>query len=194
MATGHLELQRSEFLNSWKDIANYMGRGVRTVQRYESQLGLPVRRPAGRSRSSVIARREDIDNWVAASATRRIGQLSQDNQGCPYCRKSRSVNHNFYATEVQNLVQRNVQLQSALRKSGVDFLKVDLDAAMTFARIALETCRVETRERNRHHARKGYNAVVALMLKLNPSPADAAILQQQLDLLKEELMKLGEQF
>ncbi len=30
-------------LNSWKEIACYLGRGVRTVQRYERDLGLPVR-------------------------------------------------------------------------------------------------------------------------------------------------------
>ena len=65
-----------EFLNSWKEIANYMGRGVRTVQRYEVQYGLPVRRPAGKSRSSVMATRAEIDAWVDASPIREDYQLS----------------------------------------------------------------------------------------------------------------------
>lgn len=51
-------------LNSWKEIAKYLGRGVRTVQRYERNLALPVRRPRGTSRSAVIALKEDLDTWL----------------------------------------------------------------------------------------------------------------------------------
>jgi hypothetical protein len=53
-----------QILNSWKEIAQYLNRGVRTVQRWESELGLPVRRPRGRRRSAVIAMRADIDDWL----------------------------------------------------------------------------------------------------------------------------------
>jgi hypothetical protein len=31
-------------LDSWKEIASYLGRGVRTVQRWECEEGLPVHR------------------------------------------------------------------------------------------------------------------------------------------------------
>lgn len=51
-------------LNSWKEIAAYMGRGVRTVQRWEQELGLPVRRPRGKERSAVIALKPDLDRWL----------------------------------------------------------------------------------------------------------------------------------
>jgi hypothetical protein len=51
-------------LNSWKEIATYMGRGVRTVQRWERELDLPVRRPRGKSRSAVIALADDLDGWL----------------------------------------------------------------------------------------------------------------------------------
>jgi len=54
----------SEILNSWKEVAQYLGRGVRTVQRWEHDLGLPVRRPRGKSRSAVIAFREELDSWL----------------------------------------------------------------------------------------------------------------------------------
>jgi predicted DNA-binding transcriptional regulator AlpA len=53
-----------QILNSWKEIARYLGRGVRTVQRWERDMGLPVRRPRGRDRSAVVALRSDIDAWV----------------------------------------------------------------------------------------------------------------------------------
>jgi phage terminase Nu1 subunit (DNA packaging protein) len=53
-----------EVLNSWKEVASYLGRGVRTVQRWEQELGLPVRRPRGKSRSAVIAFKSELDNWL----------------------------------------------------------------------------------------------------------------------------------
>jgi hypothetical protein len=53
-----------QILNSWKEIARYLNRGVRTVQRWEAELGLPVRRPRGRRRSAVIAMRSEIDEWL----------------------------------------------------------------------------------------------------------------------------------
>lgn len=52
-------------LTSWKGIAQYMGKGVRTVQRWEQDFGLPVRRPFGSDKKAVLARRCDLDAWVA---------------------------------------------------------------------------------------------------------------------------------
>lgn len=54
----------SDLLNSWKEIATYLNRGVRTVQRWEVELGLPIRRPRGTNRSAVIAMRSEIDQWL----------------------------------------------------------------------------------------------------------------------------------
>jgi hypothetical protein len=51
-------------LNSWKEIAAYVGRGVRTVQRWETQLGLPVHRPAGKDHSAVLAFSSELDEWL----------------------------------------------------------------------------------------------------------------------------------
>lgn len=55
---------KSEILNSWKEVAEYLGRGTRTVQRWEHDLGLPVRRPRGKRHSAVMALRQDLDIWV----------------------------------------------------------------------------------------------------------------------------------
>jgi hypothetical protein len=57
-----------KILNSWKDVANYLGRGVRTVQRYEEKFGLPVRRVAGRDRTSVMAFSDELDAWLNRAA------------------------------------------------------------------------------------------------------------------------------
>jgi hypothetical protein len=56
-------------LNSWKEIANYVGRGVRTVQRWEADLGMPVRRPRAKSRSAVLAMADEIDTWLRSTPT-----------------------------------------------------------------------------------------------------------------------------
>ena len=57
---------RLPILTSWKEIAQYAGKSVRTVQRWEVEFGLPVRRPngAGRRKSSVLIHRNDLDAWV----------------------------------------------------------------------------------------------------------------------------------
>jgi len=57
---------KSATLDSWKDIATYLGRGVRTVQRWESDLGLPVHRIGQGNRSPVFAFTADLDFWLHA--------------------------------------------------------------------------------------------------------------------------------
>src|ERR1700739_1358147 len=62
----------STVLSSWKDIARYLGKGVRTVQRWERHLGLPVRRPIGASqKSAVVLYRGDVDAWLATRFSAR---------------------------------------------------------------------------------------------------------------------------
>jgi hypothetical protein len=51
-------------LGSWKDIASYLGKGVRTVQRWERTLNLPVRRPPGAKRGVVMAFPAELDAWA----------------------------------------------------------------------------------------------------------------------------------
>ena len=50
-------------LDSWKEIAAYLGRGVRTVQRWEREEGLPVHRLAHDKRGTIYARREELAAW-----------------------------------------------------------------------------------------------------------------------------------
>jgi hypothetical protein len=59
-----------EILSGWKDIASHLGKGVRTVQRYERQLSLPVHRPNGGLHGAVIATKPELDAWVTASPVR----------------------------------------------------------------------------------------------------------------------------
>ncbi|HYX52219.1 MAG TPA: hypothetical protein VE783_02130 [Candidatus Limnocylindrales bacterium] len=64
----------ADVLNSWKEIACYLNRGVRTVQRWEAELGMPVRRPRNKSRSAVIAFRSDLDRWLRQNPAAEAGR------------------------------------------------------------------------------------------------------------------------
>ena len=50
-------------LESWKEIAAYLRRGVRTVQRWERTEGLPVYRHHHDKRGTVYAFRHEINAW-----------------------------------------------------------------------------------------------------------------------------------
>lgn len=50
-------------LDSWKEIASYLGRDVTTVQRWERQEGMPVHRHLHHKRGSVYALSSELDSW-----------------------------------------------------------------------------------------------------------------------------------
>lgn len=50
-------------LDGWKEIAAYIGRGVRTAQRWEKALGMPVRRQVTGSADTPYAVPDEIDAW-----------------------------------------------------------------------------------------------------------------------------------
>jgi TolB-like protein/Flp pilus assembly protein TadD len=50
-------------LDSWKEIAAYLKKEVRTVQRWEKSSGLPVRRLAHGKLGTVFAYKPDLDTW-----------------------------------------------------------------------------------------------------------------------------------
>ncbi len=52
-----------ERLDSWKEIAAYLNRDLRTVQRWERREGMPVHRHQHDKRGSVYALRSEIDAW-----------------------------------------------------------------------------------------------------------------------------------
>ena len=54
-------------LDSWKEIAAYLKRGVRTVRRWERDEGLPVHRHVHRVLGSVYAYKSEIDEWQNVS-------------------------------------------------------------------------------------------------------------------------------
>ena len=51
-------------LSTWKEIAAHLGKGVRTVQRWERELGLPIHRPLPGKKHIVIAYPDELDRWI----------------------------------------------------------------------------------------------------------------------------------
>jgi len=56
-------------LDSWKEIAAFLRRSVRTVRRWEKHEGLPVHRQMHRSLASVYAFRSEIESWQQSRRT-----------------------------------------------------------------------------------------------------------------------------
>jgi predicted DNA-binding transcriptional regulator AlpA len=82
MKDGDFGIQ-NRVLTSWKEIAAYLGKGVRTVQRWEKDFGLPVRRPVGSDKSAIIARTRDLDTWIAMRcSTRRLRDHLTEGEVC----------------------------------------------------------------------------------------------------------------
>jgi hypothetical protein len=62
-AQSPMEVRRS--LVSWKEIAVYLNRQVRTVQRWEIREGLPVHRQFHMKAGTVCAFKHEIDTWLS---------------------------------------------------------------------------------------------------------------------------------
>lgn len=63
-------------LSSWKEIGQYLGKGVRTVQRWERESGLPVRRQSEPARRAVLAIPEELDVWARSQTRGPTGAIA----------------------------------------------------------------------------------------------------------------------
>lgn len=153
-----------QFLNGWKEIANYLGKGVRTVQRYERDMGLPILRPAGTSAAAVVAMKAALDEWVTAPHT-----------------------HKPSRTQRQDLKSRTNLLRA-------NFLQIDSEIALTFANLALTATSPEKKRRTAQTARRAFDAIMRLREDTDLGDADKDKLEANLRRLKSELQSLGQRF
>jgi TolB-like protein len=65
-------------LDSWKAIARYVGRDVRSAQRWERERGLPVHRVPGEKGGSVFAYAEELDAWLHGGAEEAVSTEAQE--------------------------------------------------------------------------------------------------------------------
>lgn len=132
---GRQEVERVAILSGWKDIASYLGKSVRTVQRYERIMGLPIHRPAGHLRGSVIAMKTELHGWVSSCLLRQELRVSREQRAafaavpeiitrsvvggqrlCDRMRRLRQEVHNqrVLLEETIHLMNRNVSGEAAL--------------------------------------------------------------------------------
>jgi hypothetical protein len=57
-------MPENQKMTSWKEISSFLGRDVRTVQRWEKESGLPVHRVPGSRGRTVFAYSHEIDDWL----------------------------------------------------------------------------------------------------------------------------------
>ena len=118
-----------EMLSGWKDIANYMGKGVRTVQRYGRALSLPVRRVSGHPRGAVIATKSDLDSWIRSSATEQES-INRSQKALNAAQESRNVDQDSRNVnqDSRNVNQDSRNVNQDSRNVNQDSRNVDQDA------------------------------------------------------------------
>ena len=85
------------------------------------------------------------------------------------------------------------KLQSELNLTRADFVRIDLDTALTMTEIALQAeSKSEKRLRNTANARHAYDTVLNYMDKLDTTTEERKEIDQKLSRLKADLVALGE--
>lgn len=62
-----MSLAEDKRFNSWKEIATFLDRDIRTVWRWEKERGLPVHRVPGEGRRAVFAYQSEIKDWLESA-------------------------------------------------------------------------------------------------------------------------------
>jgi hypothetical protein len=68
-----LTAKEADLLNSWKEIAGYLGCEERTCRRWELSLGMPIHRMEGTAKSRVYAYKGELDAWREAKLNGGVG-------------------------------------------------------------------------------------------------------------------------
>jgi len=119
-------------LTSWKEIAQYLGKGVRTVQRWEQLFGLPVRRVQGKDHHAILAIPEELDAWLHSARSRAQSGLD-------------ALSREVETLRAENaLLKRQLGLRGSLQKDGKAF-HPDPDLIARSSRLVIET--MQARER-----------------------------------------------
>lgn len=113
-------------LTGWKEIAKYLGYGVRSVQRWEHE-GLPVQRIRRSSRSPVVADSSQLDAWILRG------------QGLPI----------QISPTLMKTLERARSLQIEVEQT-VEALQIGLDV---LKKQIAESCRKNLPQRKRHPSR-----------------------------------------
>jgi TolB-like protein/thioredoxin-like negative regulator of GroEL len=124
-------------LDSWKEIAAYLRRGVRTVRRWERDEGLPVHRHVHNVLGSVYADKTEIDRWRERrgarrpSATRKLASAVTAIAVLPFANLSVDRENEYFADgltdEVTSELSRIAALRVTSRTSAMTFKGTNQD-------------------------------------------------------------------
>jgi hypothetical protein len=81
-----------------------------------------------------------------------------------------------------------------LNATNADFLIIDVETALTFTQLALETDNQEKKVRNRKNARKAYDTILHLWDNVTFTPTQEGHMHEMIGRLKSDLELLGEKF
>lgn len=104
--------QRRTILQSWKEIASELDRGVRTVQRWERTLGLPVHRLGKGARGPVFAFKDELHLWFQKKAGVSDLEATQSSPGKRFA-DSRSK-HSFSGRNGHSRTKRSFRKEGAM--------------------------------------------------------------------------------
>ena len=148
-------IRNRKVLGSWKEIAAYLGKGVRTVQRWENDLGLPVRRPDGAAKGVVYASTDELERWLARRWGKRADSPTGPGPLTEAMRASRELRH-----ANQQLVDELVRNLEALREQCESLARAAAEARQTKKKLLTEGPRAsffaksKTRQSRRLDGRK----------------------------------------
>lgn len=89
-------------------------------------------------------------------------------------------------------VDQVLDTKSRFNKVSTDFLKLDLQTALTFTGLALHTDDGVKKQRNRRAARKAYDTILHLIDRVTLTDREAEFFEEKLGRLKSDLIELGE--
>ena len=101
-------------LNSWKEIASFLNRGVRTVQRWEMELQLPVHRIGKGRRSPVYALTSELKFWLVTS-----GVKSETAEPALKLVRRRDISPNLLIETSRRLVSQSHELVRSLAQNSI---------------------------------------------------------------------------
>src|SRR5687768_5485244 len=103
-------------LDSWKVIAAYLNRSVRTVRRWERDEGLPVHRHMHQTLASVYADKSELDAWRdALSLAPAIPDVTKSIAVLPFANLSTDPENEYFADGLTDEVTANLSKVRALR-------------------------------------------------------------------------------
>jgi TolB-like protein/Tfp pilus assembly protein PilF len=140
--------QPSARLDSWKAIAAYLDRGIRTVQRWERDEGLPVHRLRHDQGSNVFAYKGELDAWWEGRQLDLAGEPAARDLGAsiavlPFLDLSRDKDQDYFcegiAEEILNALSRVPGLRVSSRASSFGLRQAGYDSRAMGRRLKVGT-------------------------------------------------------